>query len=406
MKVAYVDCFSGVCGSMVLGALLDAGLKLEWLEQELLKLGITGYRLRAAKTARNGISGTEFAVETDEGFVERAAREVFRIVEESGLDRDVKDRSIAVLRRVAETEAAIHDRPVDRIHLHEVAGLDSIIDVVGTVAGLKRLGVETLYASRIHVGTGFVRCAHGTLPVPAPATLKLLEGIPVFSHGIEQELATPTGVALLKVLARSFGPIPAMRVERTGYGAGTRELPIPNLLRISLGETDAEGYDADEVVLVETNLDDMNPEFFGHVSDLLWERGALDVYMTPIVMKKTRPGTMLSVLAPGHRLHDVVSTLASETTTLGMRIGRVERRKLARETVEVETRFGRVRVKLSRIGARIANLAPEYEDCRRIARERAIPLKDVYDEVRAAARAELTSGGTKTARSSPDQRFS
>jgi len=242
-----------------------------------------------------------------------------------------------------------------------------------------------VYASRIHVGTGFVQCAHGTLPVPAPATLALLEGIPAYSTGIEAELATPTGVAILKILARSFGPRPAMRVDQTGYGAGGRELEIPNLLRVTLGQSDDRSFERDEVVLVETNLDDMNPELFGHVSDLLWRQGALDVTMTPIYMKKNRPGTLLSVLATPDRTEEIVSTLAAETTTLGMRIGRVERRKLARTSIAVETKWGKVGVKVSRVGDRIANVAPEYEDCRRIALEHGIPLKDVYDEVKSVA---------------------
>lgn len=392
MKVAYFDCFSGVCGSMIIGSLLDAGLDIRELESELSKMKISGYRLKAQKTQRLGISGTEFDVETDERHPHRSAAELIRIIDESTLDSDVKESSKTILTSVAETEARIHSKKVEEIHLHEVAGIDSIVDVVGSVLGLKALGVEAVYASRIHVGTGFVECAHGTLPVPAPATAALLEGIPVYSRGIEAELATPTGVAILKGLARHFGPLPPMDVEKTGYGAGTRDLKIPNLLRVIIGRSQDEQYDQDEVVLVETNLDDMNPEFFGHVSDLLWERGALDVYMTPIFMKKKRPGTTLSVMAPADRLDEVIATLSTETTTLGMRISRVERRKLERETLTVETSLGTARVKVSRIGSRVANVAPEYEDCREIAVKHGIPLKNVYDDVRAAARATLDRG--------------
>ena len=385
MRIAYFDCYSGVCGSMIIGALLDAGLELEWLRDELAKLGVSGYRLRAEKTEKCGISGTEFHVDTDEDVPHRSAAELLRIVDESDLDSDVKESTAAILTAVAQTEAKIHNRSMEEIHLHEVAGIDSIVDVVGSVLGVKKLGIETVYASRIHVGTGFVRCAHGTLPVPAPATLALLQGIPVYSTGIEMELATPTGVAILKILARSFGPFPAMQVDRTGYGAGGRDLEIPNLLRVTLGQSDNRSFERDEVVLVETNLDDMNPELFGHVSDLLWRRGALDVTMTPIYMKKSRPGTLLSVLATPDRTEEIISTLAAETTTLGMRIGRVERRKLARASIDVETKWGKVRVKVSRVGDRVANAAPEYEDCRRIALEHGIPLKDVYDEVKSVA---------------------
>lgn len=386
MKVAYFDCFSGVCGNMILGALLDAGLSLERLESELRKLKLSGYSLRAEKTNKNGISGTSFRVETDEKHVERSARELLRIVKESDLDPGVRRPSEAILIELAQTEARIHNKPVDEIHLHEVAGIDSIVDVVGSVIGLAELGVHQVYASAIHVGTGFVECAHGTLPVPAPATMALLEGIPVYSRGIDGELATPTGVAILKVLASGFGPIPAMRVERTGYGAGGLDFKIPNLLRVTIGQASEGARHTDEVVLVETNLDDMSPEFFGHVSDLLWERGVLDVFMTPIFMKKNRPGTVLSVLAAPETLDDVVSILSAETTTLGMRISRLERGKLAREIVEVETKLGRTRVKVSRIGDRVANIAPEYEDCKTLARRHGVPLKEVYEEAKAAAR--------------------
>jgi uncharacterized protein (TIGR00299 family) protein len=386
MRIAYFDCFSGVCGSMIIGSLLDAGLDFEWLESELTQLNLSGYRLKADKALKKGISGTEFDVETDEGVPHRSAAELLRIVDESSLDADVKESSKAILHAVARTEARIHDRKVEEIHLHEVGGIDSIIDVVGSVLGLKKLGVETVYSSPIHVGRGFVECAHGTLPVPAPATLALLEGIPIYSRGIDSEMATPTGVAILRTLVKEFGPFPSMKIETIGYGAGSRDLEIANMLRVAIGEARVEGFEQDEVVLVETNLDDMNPEFFGHVSGLLWERGALDVYMTPIYMKKNRPGTMLSVLVSKDRLDDVISTLTAETTTLGMRISHVRRKKLARETVKIESKWGTVRVKVSRVGERIANIAPEYEDCHKIAVEHGVPLKEVYEEVRAAAR--------------------
>jgi uncharacterized protein (TIGR00299 family) protein len=389
MRIAYIDCFSGVCGSMIIGSLVDAGVDLAWLESELSKLKISGYRLRTERTERHGIAATEFHVDADEGVPHRSAAELLGIIDRSALDPAVKTSCREILGAVARTEAKIHGRKVEEIHLHEVAGIDSIIDVVGSVLGLKRLGVETVYASRIHLGTGFVRCAHGTFPVPAPATLALLEGIPVYSTGIEAELATPTGVAILKVLAKAFGPFPAMKVERSGYGAGGLDLAIPNLLRVTLGESEDGDFQRDEVVLVETNLDDMNPEIFGHVADLLWRRGALDVYMTPVYMKKNRPGTLLSVLVPPERLDEVTGTLASETTTLGMRIARVERMKLARESRDVTTRWGTVKVKVSCIGDRVANVAPEYEDCRRIAIEHGVPLKDVYEEARETARRDL-----------------
>ncbi len=410
MRIAYFDCFAGVAGDMIVGALLDAGLALADLTRELAKLDVGGYRVEARKTERNGISGTKFEVVTEEANVSRSAAEIVRIVEDSVLDEDVKRASVAILQTLARVEARIHNASVDAIHLHEVGGLDAIVDVVSSVAGLKLLGVDEVRASSIHVGTGFVECRHGTIPVPAPATLALLEGVPVVSRGIDAELATPTGVAVIRTLAAGagelitgnggepraggFGPMPAMRVETTGYGAGSRDLPIPNLLRVTIGQADS-AYEADEVMLIETNIDDMSPEVIGYVCELLLSQGALDVYTTPVFMKKNRPGTLLSVLARPVEEDAVVATLFKETTTLGVRIGRLRRQKLERETVEIDTRFGPVVVKVSRHDGRIANAAPEYESVREIALLRGIPLKDVYDEVTRAARDALDDNGDR-----------
>ena len=414
MRIAYFNCFAGVAGDMIVGALLDAGLKLPDLEHELAKLGVDGYRVEARKTERNGISGTKFEVVTEEENVSRSAAEIVRIVEDSRLDEDTKRTSAAILLTLAGAEARIHNASVDTIHLHEVGGLDAIVDVVSSVAGLKLLGVDAVRSSTIHVGTGFLECAHGTLPVPAPATLALLEGIPVVSQGIEAELATPTGVAIVRTLAGGggelledselatgsdgrprtggFGPMPAMRVETTGYGAGSRDLPIPNLLRVTIGRADS-AYEADEVTLIETNIDDMSPEIIGYVCELLLARGALDVYTTSVFMKKNRPGTLLSVLARPSEENGVVATLFEETTTLGVRIGTLRRQKLARETVEVDTRFGPATVKVSRRDGSIANVAPEYESVRKIAIRESVPLRDVYDEVTRVAKDALDGNG-------------
>ncbi len=408
MKIAYFDCFAGVAGDMIVGALLDAGLALPDLERELAKLGVGSYRVEARKTEKNGISGTKFEVVTEEENVSRSAAEIVRIVEDSVLDEDVKRTSAAILQTLAGVEARIHNASIDTIHLHEVGGLDAIVDVVSSVAGLKLLGVDTVRSSTIHVGTGFLECAHGTLPVPAPATLALLEGVPVVSRGIEAELATPTGVAIVRTLAAGggepitesaaepraggFGPMPAMRVETTGYGAGSRDLPIPNLLRVTIGQADS-AYEADEVTLIETNIDDMSPEIIGYVCELLLSRGALDAYTTSVFMKKNRPGILLSVIARPAEENAVVSTLFAETTTLGVRIGRLRRQKLARETIEVDTRFGSATVKVSRRDGRIANVAPEYESVREIALQRGAPLKDVYDEVTRIAKDALDDDG-------------
>jgi len=393
MKIAYFDCFSGISGDMILGAFIDAGLDLYQLESELSKLKLSGYTLRAEKTTRKGLSGIKFFVHTEEDQAERHLKDIEEIIDQSGLGDDIKASSKKIFHELAHVEAKIHNSKPERVHFHEIGGLDSIIDIVGVLIGIKLLGIEAVYASRIPVGMGFVECDHGILPLPAPATLELLKGIPIYASGMEKELVTPTGIAILKNVARSFGIIPEMRIDRIGYGAGSRDLKIPNLLRVWMGETSEErGYEEDEVILIETNLDNMNPEFFGYASEKLLDRGALDVFMTPIFMKKNRPGTLLSVLITPNKLEDVLSTVFAETTSLGVRLRRQERRKLPREMITVETPFGSVRVKVSRTGQEIQNISPEYDDCKAIAIKQGIPLRKVYEEAKTAAR-KITCGG-------------
>ena len=390
MKIAYFDCFSGVSGDMILGALIDAGLDLRELEAELAKLAIPGYTIKAERTARRGIAGTKFSLDVTDRSSERKLKDILQIVDQSELDEDVKDLSKQIFEELATVEATIHGESTEDIHLHEVGAFDSIIDVVGAVIGLKKMGVEAAYSSRIHVGTGFLTCRHGVLPVPAPATLEMLRGIPIHSRGIEAELATPTGVCVLRTLCRGFGTMPEMTVDRVGYGAGSRELEIPNLLRVYVGETRARGYDKDEAILIETNIDDMSPELLAYSSEALLKHGALDVFMTPISMKKNRPATMLSVLTTRADMDEVLSVIFAETTTLGVRIQPVEREKLSSEVISVETRFGDIRVKIGRVGDEVKNIAPEYESCKPIAIQQGIPLKHVYDEARDAARKALS----------------
>ena len=389
MKIAYFDCFSGVSGDMILGALLDAGLDIRELEAGLGKLKISGYKLKAERTARKGISGTKFSVDIIEQNVERRLKDIVEIIDQSDLDDDIKDLSKKTFKELATVEASIHGKSIDEIHFHEVGGLDSIIDVIGSLISIKKLGIRTTYSSKIHVGTGFLECQHGVLPIPAPATLALLEGIPIYSTGIEAELATPTGVCILKTLSQGFGIMPEMKVEKVGYGAGSRELEIPNLLRVYVGETNQGGYEKDEVILVETNIDNMNPELLGYASEILLKQGVLDVFMTPIFMKKNRPGTMLSVLTTWDRLDEILSTIFTEITTLGVRIRHLERKKLSREIISMKTRFGEIKVKIGKIGNQIKNITPEYESCKEIAVKQGIPLKDVYDEAKEAARKAL-----------------
>jgi uncharacterized protein (TIGR00299 family) protein len=392
-QIVYFDCFPGVSGDMILGALIDAGLDLHQLEFELRKLNIPGYTLNAEKTTRKGLSGTRFLVHAEEDQTERHLKDIEEILDHSALDDDIKVSGKAIFRELANVEAKIHNSAPEKVHFHEIGGLDSIIDIIGSLLGLKLLGIETVYASRIPVGTGFVECDHGTLPLPAPASLELLKGIPIYASSMEKEIVTPTGIAILKNVAKSFGVIPEMRIQRIGYGAGSREMKIPNLLRVWIGDSEKnQEYEEDEVILIETNIDDMNPEYFGYTSEKLFERGALDVFMTPIFMKKNRPGTLLSVLILPDTLDEMLSTIFAETTSLGIRIHRLEREKLPREIITVDTPFGCVRVKVSRVGHEIKNISPEYEDCKEIAAKQGIPLRKVYEVAEVAMRKLLTVG--------------
>ena len=386
MRTAYFDCFSGVSGDMILGALIDAGADLHMLESELGKLKISGFTLKAEKTTRGGLSGTRFFVNQDRSHAERHLTDIERIMDDSNLPDDIKSGAKSIFRELAKVEAKIHNTIPEDVHFHEIGGLDSIVDIVGSLIVMKMMDIETMYASRIPVGTGFVECAHGVLPLPAPATLELLKGIPVYASSSEKELVTPTGIAILKHVVRSFGTIPEMKIEHIGYGAGSRDLKIPNLLRVWIGETGVkQEYEKDDVILIETNIDDMNPEIVGYTMERLLERGALDAFMTPIFMKKNRPGTLLSILITPDKLDDTIAIIFAETTSLGVRFRRLERRKLPRKLITVETLFGPVRVKISQIDNEKSILSPEYEDCREIAARMGIPLRKVYGEAQAAA---------------------
>ncbi|RLC47826.1 MAG: nickel pincer cofactor biosynthesis protein LarC [Candidatus Coatesbacteria bacterium] len=389
MKVAYFDCFSGAAGDMFIGSLLDAGLSLNRLKQELSKLKLSGVELSASKGMKGALSGTKFNVEVNEGHVHRHLHHITEMIDQSELSDAVKARSKAIFEQVAKVEGGIHHKDPQAIHFHEVGALDSIVDIVGSVAALEPLGVERAYCSRIHVGTGFVKCQHGEIPVPAPATLALLKGLPVYSRGIEAELVTPTGAALLRNLCVSFGTMPPMKVDAVGYGLGTRDLEIPNMLRVVIGDTDTGEFDYDQVVLLETNIDDMSPELLSDASEAVFGAGALDVFVTPTVMKKGRAGFTLSVLTSREKLDECLKAVFVHTSTLGVRISEVNRRKLFRESISVDTRFGPVDVKVGRSPKEVMNIAPEYESCRRVAVERGVALKQVYDEATLAARKQV-----------------
>ena len=371
---------------MILGALLDAGLKLSDLKADLAKLPVSGYRLTASKVRRSGISGTYVVVRVSGKQQERRLEDVLSLLRRSRLDPETKALAALVFERLAGAEARAHGRTRDRVHFHEVGGVDCLVDVVGSVAGLKRLKIESVLASPLNVGRGTIRCAHGKLPVPAPGTGYLLKGVPAYQDELAGELVTPTGAAILSTLANGFGPLPEMKVAAVGYGAGTMELPRPNLLRVLIGDTRESCFEADRVTLLETNLDDLNPQFFDHVMAVLFKRGALDVFLTPIQMKKNRPAVALSVLCRREDADALTRCLLAETTTLGVRRQEMERVCLSRETRTVRTQWGTVPMKVARLGDEVLNAAPEYEACRKLAVKHGVPLKRIYEEARAAFR--------------------
>ncbi|MEW5795160.1 MAG: nickel pincer cofactor biosynthesis protein LarC [Candidatus Zixiibacteriota bacterium] len=387
MKLLYFDCFSGISGDMILGALIDSGLPLDRLQHELAKLPVTGFSVSAEKAVKNGITGTKVTVHTDDQKAHRHLKQIMGIIEASSLSNSVKQTSIRVFETLAGAEAKIHDTTADKIHFHEVGALDAIVDIVGAIAAMELLGIDQVWSSAVHVGTGFVDCQHGRLPLPAPATVEILKGTPVYSTGLDAELVTPTGAAILKTMSAGFGPFPPMTLESVGYGAGSRDLPIPNLLRVLIG-TSADDYEMDQVDLIEANIDNMPPEQFEYVVDKLMSSGALDAYLTPIIMKKSRPAITLSVIARPQDAPRLLDVVFAETTTLGVRLQKLERRKLKREVRTVVTKYGDVRVKLSWLSGRIRDITPEYDDCRRLAEEKSVPLREVFREAARVARGE------------------
>src|SRR5580698_571667 len=380
MKLAYFDCFSGISGDMTLGALLDAGCAVEHLHEELSGLQVPGWELTAEKVWKNGMAATYVRVKTEDQSKHRSLSAILDILEKSELATRVRERAGAIFRKLGEAEARVHDVPLEKIHFHEVGAVDAIVDIVGACVGFHALGIEKFACSPLNVGGGTAKMAHGVLPVPAPATANLLQGKPTYSNGVQKELVTPTGAAIVATLCDSFGPQPPMSVSAIGYGAGTADLPgQPNVVRIMVGEAaekNVAGFD-EEIAVVETNLDDMNPQIYGYFLEKALAAGALDVYTTPVQMKKNRPGTLLTVLCKPQDANALMSLIFAETTTFGIRTYRAQRRVLPREWVSVATDYGDVRIKVSRVNGRILHLAPEFEDCKRAAEEKGVPLQRV-----------------------------
>ena len=390
MKIAYFDCFAGASGDMILGALMDAGLELEQLKNELAKLNLTHYDIQLKKVVKRGIGGSQALVSVDEDHHRhhhRHLRHIEEIIEKSSLKQSVKEKSLKVFRRLAEVEAKVHQTTIEKIHFHEVGAMDSIIDVVGAIAGLEALEIDRIYCSPFHVGAGMIECDHGTFPVPAPATIELVRGKPIYSTGVEGELLTPTGAAILTTLSSDFGPMPSMTVETIGYGAGSSEPAIPNLLRVVIGTAreEIQGYEMDRMAVIETSIDDMNPQLYDYIIHQTLDMGAMDVFLTPIHMKKNRPATLITIICFPEMIETFADFLLRETTTIGLR-WRVDNRIKGRRTIkEIQTKYGVIRVKMVEMGQEIINISPEYEDCKRVALENKIPLKNVMEEVRSTA---------------------
>ena len=425
MKIAYFDCFSGISGDMTLGALVDAGVPPEILTEGLSTLKLDAeFSLHFEKAAKHGITGTRAIVEVhpahashadshhehghhhdhDHGHAHhhdhvhehhhdhgptRHLSDIFKLLDDSDLDSEIRDTAKRVFDRLAEAEAKVHNMSKADVHLHEVSGIDSIVDIVGSVIGLAYLDVDAICASPLSLGRGFVRCAHGLMPVPVPGTMELLRGVPIHQTDIPKELVTPTGAALITTLAQEFGVMPQMRLDRVGYGAGTRDLEQrPNLLRLCLGEkisssdsqTTHQHAETDSVGIIETNVDDMSPEITGYVTTQLFEHGALDVFLTPIFMKKNRPATQITVLCPTPHRDKLIELLLTETTTFGVRLSSANRVKLRRDFIQVKTQWGTIQAKRGYLNNTLIKTVPEYEDCKRLAEQNNVPLRQIYAE--------------------------
>ncbi len=384
MRHAYLDCSSGISGDMFLGTLLDAGVELKELGKELKKIPLGFYEFKRTHALRGGLVGTRVEVRVPAGQPARKLTDIETLLKSSTLEEPVKERAMKVFNLLAEVEGKLHNVPAGEVHFHEVGAVDAIVDVVGTCAGIQRLEISELVCSPLNVGGGRAEAEHGSLPVPAPATAELLKNIPVYSSGVEAELVTPTGAALVATFASSFGPFPAMKVERIGYGAGEKELPgQPNIARLFLGQrTEVQearpGAPGDEIVsIIEANLDDMSPQLYGFLVEQALQAGALDITCSATQMKKNRPGLTVTVLAPTDRSDALADLLFEQTTTIGVRIYEARRKVLEREVVSLETVYGPVRVKVAKRDAKVFNVAPEYDDCQRLATEKGVPLKQV-----------------------------
>lgn len=396
MKIAYFDCFSGISGDMCLGALINAGVPLQKLERELKKIPVTGYRLALRKVQRASLSAIKIDVieqqQQQHGRPQTPIRtlgDLIKIIQKSSLPPEIKQKGLEIFTKLFQVEAKVHGIPVQKVHLHELSAVDSIVDIFGTLIGLDILSIDKVFSSPINLGSGFVETQHGTLPVPAPAVAEILRDVPVYSKGMKYELTTPTGAILIKELVSKYGDMPLMETTASGIGAGSRnESRWPNVLRVFIGNllaieasVDKAGGSYEAVTVIETNIDDMNPQLFEYVMEKLFRAGALDVFLTQILMKKGRPGIKLSVLCKKEQRNPLITIIMKETSTIGVRFHEVKRIALERTIKKMDTEFGRMRIKFSRLGDEIMKITPEYEDCKKIARKRGIPLIQIMKKV-------------------------
>jgi pyridinium-3,5-bisthiocarboxylic acid mononucleotide nickel chelatase len=386
MKILYYDCFSGISGDMNLGAMIDLGIDREYLTGELNKLNLKGWELIAEKDQRHGIHGTKVTVrQTRHEHVHRHLSDIKKIINDSTLDTRTKELSMKIFMKVALAEASVHEIPLEEVHFHEVGAIDSIIDVVGAAICFNALNVEEVHVSPVELGSGFVKCDHGILPIPAPATAEIIRGIPVRKGGVDFEATTPTGAAIIAALGTEFGQETTITIEKTAYGIGHKEHPlVPNILRVFIGEKRAGPESGHTALHLECNIDDMNPEFFEYISESLFREGASDVFLSNIMMKKGRPGVVLNVICETEKAEKLKGIIFRESTSLGIRTFPFRKDTLVRKFEKVTTVYGEVTVKRSYYNDLEVSYKPEYDDCRRIAQEIGMPLKEVYNNIMAA----------------------
>jgi pyridinium-3,5-bisthiocarboxylic acid mononucleotide nickel chelatase len=383
-QAIYFDCFSGISGDMILGSLVDLGVDVKLIRKELKKINLKGYKLTSHQVKRNGIMGTKVNVVIDPSLKKRnqalSFTDIKKLLVKSSLSNQVKTDSVEIFRRIGMVEAKIHDTSLDEIHFHEIGAIDSIVDIVGGVISMSLLNIDLVFSSPLNTGEGLVNCEHGVMPVPAPATLKLLEGIPCYSSGTKKELTTPTGAAFIGYFGSEFCSLPKMNIIKSGYGAGSHEIKeMPNLLRVVLGEVLMPSK-VSSMKVIETNIDDMNPEFYDHIMSQLLIAGAVDVFLTAVLMKKNRPGTLLTALVSNDKFDCVVRIILEETSTFGVRHYDVDRTELRREIKLIKTSFGKVRIKVGSFAGSRVTVSPEHEDCKKLALKKGIPIKRVYEE--------------------------